>query len=332
MTQPYAYARASDERDALRLAAAAGTSFMAGGTDFLQLWKAGIDTPGLVVDISRLPFDRIEVGRDVVVLGALARLADIADNLLIRHDMPVLADALLASASPQLRNMATIGGNLMQRTRCPYFRGAGFPCNKRVPGSGCSAIEGENRLHAIFGASRQCVATHPSDLAVALVALGASVRLRGPNGDRRVAVEDFFLLPGDTPERETVLAPGELIVAIEVPRPAGIRRSGYLKVRDRASFEFAVVSAAIAAELRDGRIADVRIAAGGVGTKPWRLRACEAALAGAPIDEADLSAAAARAGDGARPLSGNGFKVELVQRTVHRLLLDVLARASGGDR
>jgi xanthine dehydrogenase YagS FAD-binding subunit len=332
MTRPYAYARASDERDALRLAAAAGASFIAGGTDFLQLWKAGIDTPDLIVDISRLPFDRIEVGRDLVVLGALARLADVADNLSIRRDMPVLADALLASASPQLRNMATIGGNLMQRTRCPYFRGAGFPCNKRAPGSGCGAIEGENRLHAIFGASSRCVATHPSDLAVALVALGASVRLRGPNGDRRVAVEDFFLLPGDAPERETVLAPGELIVAIEVPRPAGAWHSGYLKVRDRASFEFAVVSAAVAAELRDGRIADVRIAAGGVGTKPWRLAACEAALAGAPIAEADFYAAAARAGEGARPLSGNGFKVELLRRTVHRLLLEVLARDPGDDR
>jgi xanthine dehydrogenase YagS FAD-binding subunit len=210
----------------------------------------------------------------------------------------------------------------MQRTRCVYFRGADFACNKRAPGSGCSAIEGENRQHAILGTSSACVATHPSDLAVALVALGASVRLRGASGERRVTLEDFFLLPDDTPERETVLLAGELLVAVEVPRAP--RRSAYLKLRDRASFEFAVVSACVAAEVRDGRIATIRLAAGGVGTTPWRLKACEAALAGARPDDTTLCAASALAAEGARPLGGNGFKVELLQHTVHRLLADVL--------
>ncbi len=329
MTTPFAYARAADEQEALRLAASPGATFLAGGTDFLQLWKMGLAAPSRVVDIGRLALDRVEVRDDRLVIGALARLADVACHPSIRSELPGLAQALLASASPQVRNMATVGGNLMQRTRCLYFRGPGFACNKRTPGSGCSAIEGENRQHAILGASGACAATHPSDLAVALVALGASVRLRGPSGERCVAVEDFFLLPGDTPERETVLAPGELLVAVDVPRSATPARSAYLKLRDRASFEFAVVSAAVAAELRDGRIETIRLAAGGVGTKPWRLKVCEAALAGARLADAILAAASAFAVEGARPLSGNGFKVELLQRTVHRLLADALL---GDDR
>jgi xanthine dehydrogenase YagS FAD-binding subunit len=320
--RPFSYSRANSESDAMRLASLPGAAFIAGGTDFLQLWKSGIEVPESVVDIARLPFDRIDVADDVITIGALARLSDVAAHQTIRHELPGLADALLASASPQVRNMATVGGNLMQRTRCVYFRGDGFPCNKRAPGSGCSALLGENRLHAILGASDACVATHPSDLAVALVALGASVRL---SGDRRVPVEDFFLLPGDTPERETVLARGELIVSVEVPRPRRDARSAYLKLRDRASFEFAVVSAAVVVD--DRRL--IRLAAGGVGTKPWRLKACEAALAGGSIDEDTLRRASALAAEGARPLNGNRFKVELLRRTVHRLLSDVLL---GDDR
>jgi xanthine dehydrogenase YagS FAD-binding subunit len=311
----------------VRLAAQPGAAFLAGGTDFLQLWKVGLAAPSRVIDIGRLALDRIEVHDDVLVIGALTRLADAAGHPSIRRELPGLAQALLASASPQVRNMATVGGNLMQRTRCLYFRGADFACNKRAPGSGCSAIEGENRQHAIVGASSACAATHPSDLAVALVALGASLRLRGPSSERRVALEDFYLLPGDTPEHETVLAPGELIVAVEVPR--ALRRSAYLKLRDRASFEFAVVSACVAAELRDGWIETIRLAAGGVGTRPWRLQACEAALAGERLDDATLRAASALAAEGARPLGGNGFKVELLQRTVYRLLADLLL---GDDR
>jgi xanthine dehydrogenase YagS FAD-binding subunit len=322
MTSPFAYTRATDEQDAVRLAAQPGAAFLAGGTDFLQLWKAGLAAPSRVIDIGRLALDRIDVRDDVLVIGALARLADAAGHPSIRRELPGLAQALLASASPQVRNMATVGGNLMQRTRCLYFRGADFACNKRAAGSGCSAIEGENRQHAILGASSACVATHPSDLAVALVALGASVRLRGASGERRVALEDFFLLPGDTPERETVLAAGELLVAVEVPRAP--RRSAYLKLRDRASFEFAVVSACVAVEVQDDRIGTIRLAAGGVATRPWRLKACEAALAGARLDNVTLRTASDLAAEGARPLGGNGFKVELLQRTVHRLLADVL--------
>src|SRR6266851_2155144 len=296
--QPFTYRRASDENDAVAMATAQpGAAFVAGGTDFMQLWKAGV--------------------------GALARMSDVADHALVRDEFPVIAEALLASASPQVRNVATIGGNLLQRTRCAYFRGAALPCNKRLPGSGCGALEGENRLHAIFGASDPCAATHPSDLAVALVALGATIRLRGGGGERVLPVEDFYRLPGEHPERETVLGDGELIVEIEVPRSAAAGRSHYLKVRDRASFEFAVVSAAVAVDVEDGLIRAAQIAAGGVGTKPWRLQACEASLAGARLDEAAFRQAAELAATGARPLSGNGFKIALLKRTVLRALKDV---------
>jgi xanthine dehydrogenase YagS FAD-binding subunit len=321
--QPFAYRRAADENDAVAMAAAQpGAAFVAGGTDFMQLWKAGVSAPDLVIDISRLKLDGVAARLDGVAIGALARMSDVADHPAIRRDYRAMAEALLASASPQVRNVATIGGNLLQRTRCAYFRGTVLPCNKRHPGSGCGALEGENRLHAIFGASEHCTATHPSDLAVALVALGATVRLRGNGGERALPVEDFFLLPGAHPECETVLREGELIVEIEVPRSAA-GRSRYLKVRDRASFEFAVVSAAVALDVEGGVIRTARIAAGGVGTTPWRLPACEAALAGARFDEAALRHAAELAPVGARPLSGNGFKVELLKRTVLCALKDV---------
>lgn len=324
MTTPFGYARAADEPEALRLAAAPGAIFLAGGTDFVPLWKAGVSAPSSVVDIAGLPLDGIDVRDDSLVIGALVRLADAIRHPVIQRELPALGEALRASASPQVRNMATVGGNLMQRTRCLYFRGSSYACNKRAPGSGCSAIEGENRQHAILGASDACIATHPSDLAVALVALGASLHLHGQVGERHVAVEDFYLLPSDTPERETVLLPGELIVAIKVPRHATRWRSAYFKLRDRASFEFAVVSAAVAAELDNGRVKTIRLAAGGVATTPWRLRACEAALTGALLDDDTSRRASALAVEGARPLAGNGFKAELLRRTVHRLLTDVL--------
>jgi xanthine dehydrogenase YagS FAD-binding subunit len=320
--QPFAYARAADLRDALALAAAApGAVFVAGATDFMQLWKAGIAAPDLVIDISRLPLDAVEARDGGIAIGALARLSDVADHALIRRDYPALAQALLASGSPQVRNVATIGGNLLQRTRCAYFRNDTLPCNKRRPGSGCGARDGENRLHAIFGASDRCVATHPSDLAVALVALDASIRLRGEGGERAVPVEDFFLAPGEHPERDTALAPGELVTAIELPGGLAALRSHYCKVRDRASFEFAVVSAAVALQIEDGRIHTARLAGGGVGTRPWRLRACEAALAGVAPGEAEFRSAAERAVEGAQPLSRNSFKIELLKRTV-RLALE----------
>jgi xanthine dehydrogenase YagS FAD-binding subunit len=223
--------------------------------------------------------------------------------------------------------MATLGGNLLQRTRCAYFRDAGFACNKRSAGTGCAALGGDDRRHAIFGASARCAATHASDLAVALVALDAAVELHGASGVRIVALEDLFVVPGDTPERDTALAPGELLVAIHVPCAGFTRRSRYLKVRDRASFDFALVSVAAALHIDAGQVREVRLVAGGVGTKPWRLRGSEHALAGAPATERSFSAAAARASDGARPLGHNGFKLELLRRCVRRVLDDLAGAA-----
>jgi xanthine dehydrogenase YagS FAD-binding subunit len=231
----------------------------------------------------------------------------------------------LASASAQVRNMASIGGNLLQRTRCTYFRDPAMPCNKRAPGTGCSALEGDNRLHAIFGGSEHCVATHPSDLAVALVALDAVVLVQGPAGGRRIPIRDFHRLPGDAPERDTVLEPGELILAVEVPASAAARSSHYLKLRDRASFEFALVSVAAGLDVDDGAIHEARLAAGGVGTKPWRLRTVEEALLGRPATPETYQAAAERAVEGARPLAMNAFKIELLRRAVRRAL------ATAGD-
>lgn len=321
---PFSYQRATGDLDAIRIAAARpGAAFIAGGTDLLQLWKLGVCAPDLVVDISRLPLGAIEARGGGVAIGALATMSEVADHPLIRAGYPAIAQALLASASAQIRNVATIGGNLMQRTRCAYFRSETLPCNKRQPESGCGAIGGENRLHAIFGASPHCAATHASDLAVALVALDGLVRVRGADGVRTLPAEDFFLLPGDYPERDTALQPGELIVEIEMPGGELARRSAYLKLRDRASFEFAVVSVAVALEVEGGMIRNARIAAGGVGTRPWRLRNCEAALAGARVGEAAFQASARCAADGAAPLSGNGFKCELLKRLVFRALMEI---------
>ena len=319
--RPFDYARATSVRDACELAAARpGAVFIAGGTDLVPLWKDAVCAPPAVIDISRLSLDAIEVRDREIAIGALARLSDVADHPAIRADTPAIADALGASASGQLRHAATVGGNLVQRTRCSYFRNVGFACNKRAPGSGCAALGGDDRRHAIFGASEHCIATHASDLAVALVALDATVDLLGPGGDRAVAIADFFVLPGDRPDRETVLRPGELIGAIRVPRTALARRSRYLKVRDRASFDFAVVSVAAALHFEGAVVREARLVAGGVGTIPWPLRGSEQALAGARSGEQAFSAAAARASDGARPLDRNGFKLELLRRCVRRVL------------
>jgi xanthine dehydrogenase YagS FAD-binding subunit len=317
--QSFAYQRVTDEAAALD-AAGANAMFIAGGTDLMQLWKIGAAAPARVVDISRLPLDRIEERDGVLTLGALARMSDVADHPVVRDRFPAIAEALLASASPQVRNVATIGGNLLQRTRCGYFRGTGFPCNKRRRGSGCAALDGENRLHAIFGTSRHCAATHASDLAVALLALDARVRLRGGQGERVLRIDDFFLVPAEQPERETALMPGELLVEVAVPPTPWARRSRYIKLRDRASFEFALVSVAAALQAEDGVVKAARVAAGGVGTKPWRLAACEAALIGAPLSDAALDAAAVHATEGARPLSRNGFKLTLLRGAVRRAL------------
>jgi len=319
--QQVAYHRAASEGAALALAAAhPGAAFIAGGTDLLQLFKQGAAAPAQLIDISRLPLDRIERLPFAIRIGALARLADVARHPEVRRSHPALAEAIDASASPQVRNLATVGGNLLQRTRCGYFRSADLPCNKRQPGSGCAARNGENRGHAIFGASPHCAATHASDLAVALLALDAKVHVRRQEAARVLPIDELFRLPGDTPQHDSALDAGELIVAVEVPRGAAGRRSCYLKVRDRASFEFAVVSVAAALEVEDGVIRSARLAAGGVGTVPWRLLASERALAGVRAEPAAFAAAAAHAADGAEPLSQNGFKIELLRRTVQRAL------------
>ena len=286
----------------------------------LRRCRQGPATQARLIDISRMPLDRIEPRTGAMRIGALARMADVADHPEVRRDYPALVQAIEASASPQVRNLATVGGNLLQRTRCGYFRSANLPCNKRQPGSGCAARNGENRLHAIFGASPHCVATHASDMAVALLTLDASVHVRRPEAARVLPIAALFRLPGDTPERDSALAPGELIVAVEVPGGTAARRSCYLKLRDRASFEFAVVSVAVALEVEDDVIRSARLVAGGVGTVPWRLAASELALAGARAEPAAFAAAAAHAADGAQPLSQNGFKIELLRRAVRRAL------------
>jgi xanthine dehydrogenase YagS FAD-binding subunit len=319
--QQVAYHRAASEGAALVLAAAhPDAAFIAGGTDLLQLIKQGPAAPKQLIDISRLPLDRVDPRSAALHIGALARLADVARHPEVRRSHPALAQAIEASASPQVRNLATVGGNLLQRTRCTYFRSPDLPCNKREPGSGCAARTGENRLHAIFGASSHCMATHASDLAVALLALDARVHVRRHESERVLPIAELYRVPGDTPQRDSALEAGELIVAVEVPASTAARRSRYLKVRDRASFEFAVVSVAVALEVEDDVIRSAHLAAGGVGTVPWRLLASERALAGNRAEPAAFAAAAAHAADGAEALSQNGFKIELLRRTVQRAL------------
>ena len=277
----FQYARAADLDDARIQASKPGAAFLAGGTDLLQLWKSGAMTPAAVVDISRLPLCEVEFVDGRLALGATARLSDVANHPEVRRYHPLISEAILASASGQIRNMATVGGNLLQRTRCPYFRNEQLACNKRKPGSGCGALSGDNRHAALFGTSPSCVATHASDLAVALVALDADVAMFGSQGERRAPLRDLYRLPGETPQHETNLAQGELITGVHVTnatRFAG--RSTYLKIRDRASFEFAVVSVAAALQIENGRIVDARLAAGGVAPLPWRLDRAEAALTG----------------------------------------------------
>ena len=317
--QPFQLLRPADLPAAIA-AAGDGTKFIAGGTDLIQLMKEFVETPATLIDLDGLPLDTIEAGPQGLRLGALARMADVAAHPAVRADYPAISQALLSAASPQVRNMGTIGGNLMQRTRCSYFRDVGFACNKRAPGSGCPAIPGHNRMLAILGGSTSCIATHPSDLPVALVALDASVALAGPAGTRRVKLADFYLLPGETPWRETVLAPGEIITAVELPAAPWARRSHYLKLRDRASFEFALVSAAVALEVADGTVRTARVALGGVAPMPWRAAAVEAALVGQPAGRDAFTRAAAHAAEGATPASRNRFKVTLAQRAVARAL------------
>jgi xanthine dehydrogenase YagS FAD-binding subunit len=322
--------RAQDVRAAIEAGASSRTAqqgaqvrFLAGGTTLLDLMKLNVERPGRVIDISRLPLNGVEATSDGgVKIGATVRNADLAHHPLIRDAYPVLSQALLAGASAQLRNMATTGGNLLQRTRCVYFRDTAMACNKREPGAGCAAIAGFNRTQAILGVSDACIASNPSDMNVALMALEAIIHIQGTRGERSVAIDDFFLLPGTTPERETVLEPGDLITHVTLAPPAAGSRSVYLKLRDRASYEFALSSAAVIATVSGGRLSHVRVALGGVGTKPWRSREAEAVLASASPDAANFERAAVQALADARPQSQNGFKVELAQRClVHALKL-----------
>jgi xanthine dehydrogenase YagS FAD-binding subunit len=330
---PFTLERPPDLAAALALRAQAGRTdapaeYIAGGTDMVQLLQEYVRRPERLVSLGSLLDSRIEVGPRELRLGAAATMADVAAHATVVEQFPLISEALLNSASPQVRNQATMGGNLLQRTRCPYFRDVGYSaCNKRAPGSGCSAIGGENRWHAVLGTSDDCIAANPSDLAVALLALDAYVEVRGPNGPRAVPLADFHRLPGDTPHVETVLEAGEVITAITVPVNPAARRSHYLKVRDRASFEFAVVSAAVALDIESGRIRQARVALGGVGTKPWRVPRVEAALAGAGLEPTALRTAAALAAEGAQGRGHNDFKIELMQRAIVRALETAGARA-----
>jgi xanthine dehydrogenase YagS FAD-binding subunit len=316
---PFSFEKVRTEQDAIR-AAAAGARYIAGGTTLIDLMRDEVERPERLVDINALPMADIRADGSDLVIGALARMSDVAAHPETKRLQPLIAESLIEGASPQLRNMASMGGNLLQRVRCPYFRMLDAACNKRDPGSGCSAIDGLNAGHAILGTSDHCVATHPSDVAVALVALGATMRVRGPQGERTFPVEDLFRLPGDTPHLEHTLRPGELIVEIRVPGGPYARQTRYLKVRDRASYEFALVSAAVALETAGGTIRQARIAVGGVGTRPWRMRAVEEALRGKATDRDAFEAAARLSLEGTRPLAHNHYKVELLPRTIVRAL------------
>lgn len=321
--QAFDFATPTSVSQALALATT-GSAYLAGGTTLVDLMKLDVMGPAHVIDINDLPLTGVTAQSDGLHIGALSRMSDVALDPNVTSRFPVVAQALLASASPQIRNMASIGGNLLQRTRCDYFRDVATACNKRTPGSGCPARTGVNRTHAILGTSTSCAATHASDLAVALVALGASVRLQSQGGQRTVPLDGFYQLPGTTPNVENVLQPGELIIDVVLPPLPWATNSAYLKIRDRQSYEFALTSVALAVELTGGTITDARVAVGGVATKPWRLPTVEAALRGQPATTATYQAAAANAAAGANPLSQNGFKVTLVQRAIVRALVELV--------
>ena len=322
--------RPNDTSQAIAAAAKATTAqqgaeirFIAGGTTLIDLMKLNVEQPQKLVDVTHLPLNKVETLPDGGLrIGAMVRNSDLAFDPIVREKYAVLSEAILSGASPQLRNMATTAGNLLQRTRCMYFRSTDMPCNKREPGSGCAAISGVNRSLAILGTSEHCIATNPSDMNVALAALEATIHIRGTKGERSIAIGDFHLLPGNTPERETVLESGDLITEVTLPPPAPGNRSLYLKLRDRASYEFALASAAVVITAANGKIARARIALGGVGTKPWRSTEAETELTDQPANEATFRKAADAALRGAKPQSQNAFKVELAKRClVHALKL-----------
>jgi xanthine dehydrogenase YagS FAD-binding subunit len=323
---PFNYTRAEDVAGAIRAAGDNGARFLAGGTNLIDLMKENVERPNLLIDISRLPLDRIEpTAAGGLRIGALVRNSDAAHDDQIVRRYPLLASAFLAGASAQLRNAATVGGNLLQRTRCCYFYDTATACNKRAPGSGCSAIGGFNRMHAILGASEQCIATNPSDMCVALAALDAEVRVTGAEGERTVALRDFHRLPGDTPHIDTNLRPGELITAVDLPAEEFARHYTYLKLRDRQSYAFALVSVAAALRIEGGRIADARLALGGVAHKPWRDRAVEQLLTDqSPTEPAFAGAAESMLRD-AKGQGDNDFKIELARRAIVRALKQAAA-------
>lgn len=337
---PFTYAKAGDPADALRRGAAEGARYLGGGTNLVDLMRETIERPSALIDVTGLSGDIVETPDGGLLIGAAARNTAVAEHRAVRTRYPVLTRALVAGASAQIRNMATVGGNLMQRTRCPYFYDPeGSRCNKRTPGEGCDAIAGRpagagwpgkqgfSRSHAILGASPACAATHPSDMCVALAALGAVVHLRGAAGTRSVPLTEFHRLPEDHPEIETVLAPGELITAVEIPPLPFAARSAYRKVRDRASYAFALVSVAAALDTDGGTVRDVRLALGGVATKPWRAWRAEEALRGRPATTASFLSAAEAELAAARPLRDNQFKIDLTKRT----MVSVLGQLTGGE-
>ena len=315
--ETFRYSQARTVEGAVR----SGGTFIAGGTTLVDLMKLEVMKPQAVVDINALPLDRIEpLPGGGLRIGAMVRNSDLANNDVVRQKYAVLSEALLSGASPQLRNMATTGGNLLQRTRCYYFRDVNYACNKRQPGSGCSALDGYNRIHAVLGGSEHCVATHPSDMAVAMMSLEATVHTQGAKGARSIALDEFYLEPGSTPDRENVLVPGELITHVSLPAPASATRSHYLKLRDRSQYEFALASVAAVVQVSGGTIQRARIALGGVGTKPWRSREAERALEGQQANGQVFRQAADAAMAGAKPLANNGFKIELAKRALVRAL------------
>jgi xanthine dehydrogenase YagS FAD-binding subunit len=322
---PFNYVKAGDTHDALQRVHDHNAVFVAGGTTLIDLMKLQVMTPALLVDINHLPLDTIDHLPDGAVrIGAMVRNSDLAHDPTIATRFPALSQALLSGASPQLRNVATTGGNLMQRTRCYYFRDPAYACNKRQPGSGCAGIEGYNRIHAVLGGSEHCIATHPSDMAVAMVALDAVVHIQGKDGERTVPVGEFHLLPGQTPHLETVVRPGELITYVTVPKSPFAAHSAYVKLRDRASYEFALASAAAALALEGNRIRAIRVVLGGVATKPWRSPEAERVLNGATADATTLRAAAEAAVQDATPLRHNAFKIELAKRAIVRALKNAI--------
>jgi xanthine dehydrogenase YagS FAD-binding subunit len=328
--KPFRYVSATDATDAVsQLASSPTARFLGGGTNLVDLMKLEVETPELLVDVSGLPLARIEELPDGGLrIGAAVRNSDLAGDRLVRQRYPVLAQAVLTGASGQLRNLATSGGNLLQRTRCLYFQDTTKPCNKRRPGSGCPAREGDHRNLAILGHSDACVATHPSDMAVALAALDAVVHVQGTRGGRTIPLVGFHRLPGDAPERDTVLEQGELVTAIDVPATPFGARSRYRKVRDRASFAFALVSIAAALDVADGVVREARVAFGGVAHSPWRAAVAEAALRGGPATEEAFARAADAELDAARPLRDNGFKVPLARNLLVRTLTDLAGEGS----